>query len=223
LINSVIVELLHDRRWTTILSQDESEVTLPNTTEAGIMPVLSNYCALGFEHIMGGLDHLLFVLGLLLLVVGTRRLVLTITAFTVGHSITLGASVLGWVSAPSAVIEVLIALSVLLLAVELTHERNTLTRRFPWLVAGAFGLLHGFGFAGALADIGLGESHIPLALLGFNLGVEMGQLVFIGVILLIAQIRFLDLREYPRMAAYFIGVPAAAWSMERLLAWGTVF
>jgi hypothetical protein len=223
LSNSVIVEFEHGQRYTTIAGESEHSITLPQNQQKGWVMVLSNYLLLGVQHILQGVDHLLFVLGLLLLVVGTGRLVLTVTAFTVGHSITLGAAALGWVSAPATAIEALIALSVLLLAVELTHNRETLTKRVPWFVAGGFGLLHGFGFAGVLTELGLGQAHIPMALLGFNLGVEVGQLAFIIVFFALAQIRFLDLRDCPRFAAYLIGVPAAAWSMERLMAWGALF
>jgi hydrogenase/urease accessory protein HupE len=144
------------------------------------------YLWLGIEHILLGPDHLLFVLGLLLLVAGWRRLLWTITAFTIAHSITLVTATLGIVRVPAAPVEAVIALSVMFVALEVLHARSGrpgYTTRAPWAVAFAFGLLHGLGFAGALAGIGLPEGEVPLALLFFNVGVELGQLVFVGGVL----------------------------------------
>ena len=147
------------------------------------------YFRLGVEHILSGIDHLAFVAGLVLLVGAGRRLIGAITAFTVAHSVTLAAGTLGWVHAPAATIEALIAWSILFLAFELMRKdggAKAITARLPWIAAFAFGLLHGFGFAGALAETGLPHQEIPVALLLFNLGVEAGQLFFVGVLLALA-------------------------------------
>ncbi|MBM4183575.1 MAG: HupE/UreJ family protein [Gemmatimonadetes bacterium] len=185
--------------------------------------VAGTYLRLGAEHILLGVDHLLFVLGLLLLVRGLAPLVMTVTAFTVAHSITLGASVFGLIPLDRAPIEAAIALSIVMLAREIVvADRGVvhLTHRMPWLVAFVFGLLHGLGFAGALGDIGLPESAIPLALLFFNLGVEAGQLAF--VLLLLALHRFAGgwvatrlLRARPVMG-YALGALATLWFFQRL-------
>ena len=187
------------------------------------------YMTLGVEHILLGIDHLLFVLALLILVDGRRRLVVTITAFTFAHSLTLAAATLGFVHVPQAPVEAVIALSIVFVAREIVHARQGrpgVTRRRPWLVALTFGLLHGFGFAGALTDVGLPEQAIPLALLFFNLGVEVGQLLFIaGAILVIAAARRLPLPQAPwarpswawRVPAYGIGSVAAFWTIERIV------
>ena len=132
---------------------------------------------LGVEHILGGIDHLLFVLALLLIVRGGMRIFATITAFTVAHSITLVAATLGWVHVPGPPVEAMIALSIVFVAAEVVHGlrgKPGLTARAPWVVAFSFGLLHGFGFAGALAEVGLPQKAIPVALLMFNVGVEIG-------------------------------------------------
>ncbi|MDX2169520.1 MAG: HupE/UreJ family protein [Deltaproteobacteria bacterium] len=181
--------------------------------------------ALGVEHILSGPDHVLFILGLLLLVSSWRQLVQTITAFTLGHSITLSLAALQIAAPPPRPTELLIALSVLLLAVELArgpHAGSTL-RRFPWAMAIAFGLLHGFGFAGALVDAGLPRGDVPLALLGFNLGIEAGQLALVGTALLAAA---LVTRRVPRLATwgrlpavYTIGILAAFWCFQRAALW----
>jgi hydrogenase/urease accessory protein HupE len=181
--------------------------------------------ALGIEHIASGPDHLLFVLGLLLLVPSLRLLAETITAFTIGHSLTLTAAVLGITRVPSRPIEVLIALSVLVLAVELagTANRTTWLRRRPWLMAGAFGLLHGFGFAGALSEAGLPQGDVPIALAAFNVGIECGQLLFV---LLVLSAGAVVRRWRPRLASlavrpavYTMGILAAFWSFERMAVW----
>lgn len=194
---------------------------------AGALEVMWTYFVIGVEHILFGIDHLLFVFSLLLLVRGVGRLVATVTAFTVAHSITLGAASLGFVSVPSAPVEAIIALSILFLAVELARRGNAvparggndLTSRFPWLVAFSFGLLHGFGFAGALSEVGLPDHAIPLALLFFNLGVEAGQLLFIAAVLGLGWFwRHAAVpapRGWPRAAAYVIGSVAAFWVIER--------
>ena len=186
------------------------------------------YFVLGAEHILLGIDHLLFVLGLLLLVRGLVPLVKTITAFTVAHSITLGASVLGYIPLDRAPIEAAIALSIVLLAREIVvADRGLvhLTHRKPWLVAFLFGLLHGLGFAGALGEIGLPPPAIPTALLFFNLGVEAGQLAFVLALLALHRLVRGALAELaPRLQpvlGYGIGALATLWLVERLPAvWG---
>src|SRR5262249_48620238 len=147
--------------------------------------VVRSYLTLGIEHILSGPDHLLFVFGLLLLVSAPRLLLQTITAFTLGHCVTLSAAVLHVTNVPPRPVDVLIALSVLTLAVELARDvaHPTMLRRFPWAMAAAFGLLHGFGFAGALAEAGLPAGAIPLALVSFNVGIEVGQLAFVATVL----------------------------------------
>jgi hydrogenase/urease accessory protein HupE len=187
------------------------------------LQVARAYLGLGIQHIAFGLDHLLFVLGLLLLVDGRRRLIATITAFTVAHSVTLAAATLGWVHLAQQPVEAVIALSIVFVAGEIAHERQGRagwTRRWPWLVAGSFGLLHGFGFAGALREVGLPESAIPLALLFFNLGVELGQLGFIGLVLGVAALASRLRLPQPawswRLPAYGIGSLAAYWTIARV-------
>jgi hydrogenase/urease accessory protein HupE len=186
--------------------------------------VATTYLGLGIEHILFGFDHLLFVLALMLLVEGWRRLVATITAFTLAHSITLALATFELVTVRPALVEALIALSIVLIAVELVHRRRGvegLTARWPWLVAFGFGLLHGLGFAGALRDIGLPQGDIPLALLLFNVGVELGQLTFVAVMLPLAWLLASD-RLRPRWLglapAYVIGICAAYWLISRSLA-----
>ena len=170
-----------DKRSVQVLLDAETTLLVvpPRTTG---WQVFKSYLGLGFEHILGGWDHLLFVLGLLFLVSGRRQLFVTVTAFTLGHSVTLSLAALGLVKLPSAPIELAIALSIWFLAVELARGPQRRTGR-PWLMAGFFGLLHGLGFAGALAEIGLPRGEIPLALLAFNTGIEAGQLAFIAVVL----------------------------------------
>jgi hydrogenase/urease accessory protein HupE len=186
--------------------------------------LLADYLRLGVEHILLGIDHLLFVLGLVLLVRDRKTLIWTVTAFTLAHSITLAASTLGLLRLPGPPVEAGIALSILLLARELLvpeDRRDTLTWRAPWLVAFGFGLLHGFGFAGALAEVGLPTGHVPMALLGFNLGVELGQLAVVLTLLGVFAIgRGLAPDRQPlarRLACYAMGSLAVAWLIERIL------
>lgn len=186
-------------------------------SDAGL---LATYLALGVEHILVGIDHVLFVLGLVLLVGWRRRLLWAITGFTLAHSLTLAASTLGWAALPQGPVEACIALSIVLLAVELVHERPTVTRRLPGVVAFAFGLLHGFGFAGALQEIGVPPDRAWLSLLGFNLGVEAGQLLVIaaaGLVGLVAR-RLPQPQRWRLAAAYVGGTVAAAWAIERSVA-----
>ncbi len=182
-----------------------------------------SYLVLGVEHILGGIDHLLFVLALLLVVRGSWRIVATITAFTVAHSITLVAATVGWVHVPGPPVEAIIALSIVFVAAEVVHGqrgRAGLTARAPWVVAFSFGLLHGLGFAGALAEVGLPQTAIPVALFMFNVGVELGQLAFVAAVLAIGALlrRFVAARaaSMTAAAAYVIGSVAAFWTVERI-------
>lgn len=204
-----------------------SAVTVPLAdVKAGAGSLVSlavRYLELGIEHILLGVDHLLFVLGLLLLLQGFWKLVQTITAFTVAHSITLAFAVLGVFPVPGAPIEVLIALSIAFLAREIImgqRGQHTLVHSRPWIVAFVFGLVHGFGFAGALGELGLSDADIPLALLFFNLGVEAGQIAFILVLLGMHYLvtRFLQpvLSSVQRGLAYGLGGIATYWFIERL-------
>ncbi len=181
------------------------------------------YLELGVEHILLGVDHLLFVLALLFLVRTLRRLVVTITAFTIAHSLTLAAAVLGWVHVPQTPVEAVIALSIMFVAVEVLHSqkgRGGLTSQMPWIAAFVFGLLHGFGFAGALLEIGLPENAIPLALAFFNIGVELGQLAFVAVVVisawLIHKTKVFPLQPVEIFLTYAIGILAAYWTIERV-------
>lgn len=184
------------------------------------------YLKLGVEHILTGFDHLMFVLGLLLLIGTNWRIVKAVTAFTVAHSITLALAALGFVKFPTAIIEALVALSIVFVASELLSDRDTLTRRKPWVIAFVFGLLHGLAFAGALANIGLPPNAAPMALFLFNVGVEIGQLAFIaaavGVILALRALRkrlSFSTETFARLAPpYVIGGFAAFWLIERTLA-----
>lgn len=188
-------------------------------------PASGGYLILGVKHILLGIDHLLFVLALVLIVKGVGLLVKTITAFTIAHSITLGLATLGVVNVPSAPVEAIIALSIVFVASEILRSRHGergLTERAPWLVAGAFGLLHGFGFAGALSQVGLPANDIPLALLWFNLGVEAGQLAFVAVVLVIIALLRRSTFTFPRwtplVPPYAVGALAMFWVIERTAA-----
>ena len=195
------------------------------TAAPGSLALAWTYLRLGIEHILFGFDHLLFVLALFILVGPNRRLVGTVTAFTVAHSLTLAAATLGLVHVPPRAVEATIALSIVFVAAEIVHARRgvqSLTARKPWIVAFAFGLLHGLGFAGALAGMGLPQHAIPLALLCFNVGVEIGQLLFIAAVLGIGlAVRRLAI-PWPAWAAglapYVIGTLAAYWTVERIAA-----
>lgn len=188
----------------------EAPVFAPAGTQSGF-EVAATYLQLGVHHILFGFDHLLFVLALLLLVSGRWMLVKTITAFTVAHSITLGAATLGFLDVPGPPVEAAIALSIAFVAVEIVNSvrgRESLTARLPWLVAFAFGLLHGLGFAGALSEVGLPGHAIPVALLFFNIGVEIGQLIFIAAAMALFVLRRWLLLAFDR--------PKAGWSQEGL-------
>ncbi|MBB4276241.1 HupE/UreJ family protein [Rhizobium mongolense] len=219
----VRVEFAAGRAWIARLTPSAPEATIPVAQTRGM--VAATYLQLGIEHILLGFDHLLFVLALLIITQGSRALVKTVTSFTVAHSITLALATLGFVHVPSPPVEAVIALSIAFVAVEIVHVRQgrrSLSARAPWLVAFAFGLLHGFGFAGSLSEIGLPVGQIPLALLFFNVGVEIGQLLFIGAVLaLVALIRSAK-RPLPTwlnlVPPYAIGTIAMFWVIERVAA-----
>jgi hypothetical protein len=211
------IELADGRRYRSVLTAASPSFRVPEReSRAG---VFRGHLALGIEHILLGFDHLLFVFALVLLV-PVRRLAATVTAFTVGHSVTLSAAVLGFVSFPVRPIEAAIAASILFLGVELTRDDATLARRRPWLVAGAFGLLHGFGFAGALSAAGLPAGEIPLALFSFNLGIEIGQLGFVLAVVIARRIlrgASASLPAWSRLApAYAVGCASAFWLFARI-------
>jgi len=191
--------------------------------------VARTYLVLGVEHILLGIDHLLFVLALLILVKGTRRLIWTVTAFTLAHSLTLAGATLGFVHVPGPPVEAAIALSIVFVAAEIVHSRQGmegLTERFPWIVAFTFGLLHGFGFASALSEVGLPQTAIPVALLFFNVGVEIGQLLFIAFVFAVIALARQVMRRFGvsqpawtwRLPPYAIGSVAAFWSIQRIAA-----
>jgi hypothetical protein len=217
----VRVSLLDGRTFTHLLRPHAPSFALNAAAPAGA-PVAAYY-GLGIEHILLGIDHLMFVLGLMLLVQGLRRLVVTITAFTLAHTLTLGLATLGFVRVPQAPVEAMIALSILYVAVEIAPRSSSdrpVTGVQPWQVAFVFGLLHGFGFAGALSEIGLPASDIPMALLLFNLGVETGQLAFVGAALLAFAVmqRIVPtlVRRWRSLPAYGIGSAAAYLLFARL-------
>ena len=216
----VRVELSDDRSVGTILRGGESEFVIPE--RASRSQVFWDYLRLGTEHILTGPDHLLFVLGLLMLMVALRPLIKVVTAFTVGHSVTLTLVALDWVRLPSGPVEILIAATVLVLAAELATEegeRPNLLRRRPWLMAFGFGLIHGMGFAGALSEVGLPSEEIPMALFSFNVGIEIGQIAFVILMAAIGWMIRQLLRDIPpwlaRLPAYGIGIMAAYWCFER--------
>lgn len=211
------------RVYTITAAQPTVQLYGAANDERGAGEVVAAYTVLGIEHILSGYDHLLFVLALLFLVGFRRRLVGVITAFTVAHSLTLASSALGLLTLRSAPVEAAIALSILLVAAESLGTRQTLARRWPALVSFLFGLVHGLGFAGALKEVGLPESHLPLALLTFNVGVELGQLA----VVLLAWLLTRWLSRYPWFACsrkpllYAIGITASYWSWLRLAAIGS--
>ena len=198
----VRIEFIDGGEWVGRLTPGAPQATIP--ARQGGWDVAATYLKLGVEHIMLGVDHLLFVLALILIAPNTRQLIMAITAFTAAHSITLAAATLGFVNVPPPPVEAAIALSIAFVAAEIIRAREGkagIAARAPWLVAFAFGLLHGFGFAGALSEVGLPAGHIPLALLFFNVGVEIGQLLFVAVVLGLAALFRLARRPLPRWAA----------------------
>lgn len=212
---------LADGRVVSRLLRPDDPSFVFNPDHAG--PKVSEYFVLGVEHILFGMDHLLFVLALVLIVRGVGPLVKTITAFTIAHSITLALATLGVVNVSSAPVEAVIALSIVFVAAEIVRGyqgRRGLTERAPWLVALTFGLLHGFGFAGALSEVGLPPNDIPMALLLFNVGVEAGQLVFVAVVIgIIALLRRLQVPQFEwarLLPPYAIGSVAMFWVIQRV-------
>jgi hypothetical protein len=219
----VRVVFLDGTSWVRRLTPQKPSAAIP-LLQSG-WSVAGLYLKLGVEHILLGIDHLLFVLALLIITRGTWLLIKTVTAFTIAHSITLALATLGYVHAPPAPVETLIALSIAFVAVEIVrqwHGHEGLTARAPWLVAFTFGLLHGLGFAGALSEIGLPEGQIPLALLFFNIGVEIGQLLFIAAMLGVFAMVRRARSSWPRwgglVAPYAIGSIAMFWVIERVAA-----
>ncbi len=224
------IEMLDGTFYQKLLSGEQATYLVP--AEPSLLRVIKDYTILGAQHILSGIDHLLFVFGLLLLVGGGARLVWTITAFTLGHSVTLALVVLGYFEYPVALVEFTIALSIFVLAVELSRGgAGGLLRRHPWWLAGGFGLLHGMGFAGALAEIGIPQQAAPLALLFFNIGIELGQLAFIfsiTILWFIAKQIFnaMDGQSVPTVfrsgslgarivPVYVLGALSAMWCIER--------
>ncbi len=208
----------------TILTAKNPAFLVP--ADQSTMSVMKNYLVLGVEHLLSGLDHMLFITGLLLLISSGSLLLWTITAFTAGHSITLSLAALGLIHFPVAWIEFGIALSIFVLAIEIADRREPGVKRswlsrWPWAMAMAFGLLHGLGFASALGEIGLPKADIPAALFSFNLGIELGQLSWVFLVwLLWASFRRLSLPSFPYIrtaAVYTIGTCATYWCIERLL------
>jgi hypothetical protein len=221
-LTDVLVRVAHADGRTQTARVAPARPVLAIEAAPGAWQVARTYAGLGVEHILLGPDHLLFVLLLLLLAGGARRVVLTITAFTAAHSLTLAAATLGLVHVPARPVDAVIALSIAFTAAEVVHTRSGrpgLAQRRPWLVAFGFGLLHGIGFAGALASAGLPADAIPLALLSFNLGVEVGQLAFIAAAL--AVLALLPHTADPwawRVPVYVIGAVAAYWTLARVAA-----
>ena len=215
------LELADGRAIDTVLRVGTPTFVVPERDTA--LAVAHRYVGLGIDHILSGYDHLLFVFGLLLLATDWRRLVATITAFTLGHSVTLTLAVLDVARVPPAPVEVLIAFSIFVLAVELARfdagPDATLMRRRPWLMALGFGFLHGLGFAGTLRAAGLPADAVPLALLGFNVGIEIGQLAFVLAVLALRAGLRPALARLPAWAdavpTYAMGTLAACWMIER--------
>lgn len=208
---------------------DIVQIDIPNAEDAG--SIVLEYLILGIEHILTGYDHLLFVACLLMLAGTTRRVLLIVTGFTLAHSVTLALAALDVVSVPVAPLEAVIALSIVFVAAELARPaRETLTWRYPILISSGFGLLHGFGFAAVLGEIGLPQTEVPLALLFFNLGVEVGQIAFILFLIAVTFVglravaffkedaRTWGLKDVTMPAAYLVGSLAAFWSVERFIA-----
>lgn len=217
------VELLSGVSHSKLLNPSKSSYRVPK--DASTWQIMQTYTWLGITHILLGFDHLLFVFALLLIVKNMRRLLWTVTAFTLAHSLTMAVSTLGIVQIPQAPVEAIIALSILFLAMEIIHEKQGkvgLTSLYPWIIAFIFGLLHGFGFAGALAEIGLPQQAVTLALVFFNIGVELGQLMFVATVVLMVLIlqrltspALLD--KLQTAVVYMIGGVSAFWLIERTL------
>ena len=217
------IDMLDGLSYSTLLNPTKTSYSVP--TNSSNIEVISTYTWLGITHILMGYDHLAFVFALLLLVGSMRKLLWTITAFTLAHSITMAGATLGIVHIPQKPVEAVIALSILFLALEVIHKRdgkNGIASSSPWIVAFIFGLLHGFGFAGALAEIGLPQNAITTALLFFNIGVELGQLIFIASVVTVAGLlhkftSHLFVQRVELVAIYSIGTISSFWLIDRVL------
>jgi len=221
------VHLRDGQFYQRILSSDNTSYEIPEAQSR--LEIFSDYVAMGIKHLLVGVDHILFVTCLVLLVTARRKLIWVVSTFTLGHSVTLSLSTLGLVTISTALAEVFIAFSVLYAAAELLSENDkSLIRRYPALMAGVFGLLHGLGFASVLADVGVPQLHIPLSLFAFNVGIEIGQLIVILLLLVLAFllrsfIGKLKSREVkvgelkPRLPIYAVGCLSSLWFWERLL------
>jgi len=218
----VRVDMLDGRKWTTIVHPSQPWVEV--TASQSWLGVVGTYIVQGIRHILFGTDHMLFVLGLLLIVKNRRMLLKTVTAFTLAHSITLAIATLGYADLPVIPLNGAIALSILFLGPEIERSwrgGTSFTIRHPWIVAFAFGLLHGFGFASALTSAGLPRLELPLAFVSFNVGVELGQLGFIALILALeCSFRILEVR-WPRwveaLPGYTVGSLGAFWTVQRVV------
>ena len=214
------IHLQDGQRYHQMLDAAEPAFVVPERQSA--MSVLGHYGVLGIEHLIGGIDHVLFILILYLLIGWNRKLLWTVTLFTIGHSLTLSLTVLGIVEFPVWLVESLIAFSIVLAAAEWLRQRpDTLFKRWPGLASGGFGLLHGMGFAGVLNEIGLPPADIPLALASFNIGIELGQLAVLCVAALVHKVALRTLGTLPArwvtLPGYVLGSLAAFWFWERLI------
>lgn len=219
----VLVRIVTDATLplTALLDTEVTSFQFEKAGGEGFGNIVIAYTVLGFEHILIGWDHLLFVFSLVILISNVKALLLTITSFTLAHSLTLIAVSMGWMTVPGPPVEAAIALSIVFLArelVQLARGRDSLTATYPWVVAFAFGLLHGMGFAGALSDIGVPEGEAVKALLAFNVGVELGQVFFVVCILaLMAMFKRIQVPVvFNRLPAYAIGTVSSFWLVERL-------
>ena len=218
----VRVEFTDGTTWTQRLTPQQPSAIIPARTSR--LAVVGVYTRLGVEHILTGIDHLLFVLALIIITRGGWKLVKTVTAFTLSHSLTLTAATLGWVHVPQQPVEAIIALSIVFVAAEIVQGyrgRVGIAARAPWIVALTFGLLHGLGFAGGLSEVGLPEGHIPTALLFFSVGVELGHFLFVGAVIGLGIIVRRINVSLPRWAEYgppyAIGCLAMFWVIQRTL------
>lgn len=222
-LTDVLVRIANADGSTQIARLTPESPTLIVTGSQTVLEVANTYFVLGVDHILSGFDHLLFVAALILLIHERWMLVKTITAFTIAHSITLAGAALGYLSLPQKPVDAVIALSIAFVASELVKSKPAQRRNsenYPWLVAFAFGLLHGFGFAGALQEIGLPQTDVPIALLTFNLGVEAGQLLFVAAVLIsfkaITALVSFSIAPARLAAAYIIGTVSTYWFVTRV-------
>jgi len=223
-ITDVLVRVDHLDESTQLTRLTPSRPGFVVEAAPSILEVARTYFRLGIEHILTGIDHLLFILALLLITGGGWRLVKTVTAFTVSHSLTLSAATLGLIHVPQAPVETAIALSIVFVAAEIIHlhrGQRGITANAPWIVALTFGLMHGLGFAGGLSEAGLPAAHIPSALLFFSVGVETGHFLFIGMVLSLIALAMRNGLRLPYRAqlipAYAIGGVAMCWFIQRTL------